>query len=125
MDVYTIQMSNHRIAAAKNIPILDITVKSGIPAFAPTWDMVLGYKSGTLTESEYTLQYYIQMRHSYMSSDTRYRHAWDRMLELPLFAVACFCPVGAFCHRHLFVDMIDKVCRQKHIPYQYLGELVS
>jgi len=34
--------------------IVDITVKSGVKAFAPTWDMVMGYKRGTLSIEEYT-----------------------------------------------------------------------
>ena len=35
---------------------LDITVKTGIKAFAPTWEMVMKSKQGKLSEEEYTEQ---------------------------------------------------------------------
>ena len=41
---------------------LDITVKSGDRTFAPTWDMVMDYKSGKITQEEYTEMYYDLMR---------------------------------------------------------------
>ena len=28
---------------------LDVTVKSGDQTFAPTWEMVMGYKNGTIS----------------------------------------------------------------------------
>ncbi len=39
---------------------VDVTVKSAkgyARAFSPTWQMVMGYNNGTLTEAQYTEQY--------------------------------------------------------------------
>ena len=44
---------------------LNTTVKSGIKAFAPTWDMVMGHKQGKISDEEYTKLYYALMRESW------------------------------------------------------------
>lgn len=36
---------------------LDITVKTGVSNYAPTWDIVMGVKSGTITPQEYEKEY--------------------------------------------------------------------
>jgi len=56
--------------------LIDITIKSGIKAFAPTWPMVIGHKNGTITEKEYTDQYYSLMR----ISSRKNRTEWDQLL---------------------------------------------
>lgn len=93
---------------------LDITIKSGELTFAPTWDMVMGYKSGKLTEEAYTKAYYSMMRASYRANRAR----WDELLSQPRVVLVCYCKAGAFCHRTLLANILVK------LGASYGGEIV-
>src|SRR5258708_38983906 len=86
---------------------LDITVKSatGIGRLlAPTWAMVGGVKHWnrykTLTSEEYTALYYELLRNRFRAD----RQPFLDLVQREYLVLLCFCPVGAFCHRHLAVD---------------------
>ena len=66
MLLYTTQISVvKKLGLDRDSRYLDITVKSGDKAFAPTWKMVMGSKQGKITDEEYTHQYTELMRKSY------------------------------------------------------------
>jgi uncharacterized protein YeaO (DUF488 family) len=91
----------------------DITVATGVKPFAPTWDMVSGYKDGKITEEEYTKQYMAKMRDSY----NHRRDLWDWVIKQKELVLVCFCPAGAFCHRVLLANILVK------LGAEYCGEI--
>ena len=102
MKVFTAQMSKIN---RSNPEHMDITVKSGIKMFAPTWDMVMGYKDGRISEEEYTEMYYNLMRQSYRTN----REEWDKELSREKLVLFCYCKAGEFCHRLLLKDIFMKL----------------
>lgn len=119
MEVYTIQMGQHRKAKELGIELVDTTVKSGIPAFAPTWDMVHAHKAGHITNEKYSELYRDIMLRSYMTNQT----VWLALLDKPKIAIACYCKAGVFCHRHLFIKYLEGVCKSRNIPFVNMGEI--
>ena len=98
---------------------LDITVKGNCPAgklYAPTWEMVEGIKKKTLSEEDYTGQYYNMLVQ-------RWQHNGEEMqklVEMVRFrdiTLVCFCPANSFCHRYLLVNFL-----QHNWAVEYGGE---
>jgi len=79
---------------------INATVKSGLKMFAPTWDMVRGVQSHKLTIQQYTAKYLTMMRESFKINHT----AWLELLKFEEIKIACYCPDGKFCHRHLLAE---------------------
>jgi ribA/ribD-fused uncharacterized protein len=98
-QIYTVQMSRSRNLKDKGIHVLDTTVKSGIKAFAPTWDMVMAHKEKRLSDDQYTDQYLRRMRDSRRDNPS----VWKQLQDHTKFAALCYCTPGQFCHRHLAV----------------------
>jgi len=101
---------------------LDITVKSGIgigKVFAPTWDMVMGVKQGRITEAEYTEQFLNLLRERYRQNEA----AFAEVLKRERVVLLCYCRARAFCHRHLVVDVLEKVAKAKLLPFERGGEV--
>lgn len=120
MDLWTIQLSKHRIASSQGIQVHNITVKNGDIVYAPTWDMVRGIKEGTLSEAAYTEAYTDHMRRSWQ----QYRTDWEALLTSPApIAIGCYCPADHFCHRFILADILQKIALKKQIPLVYHGEL--
>lgn len=114
-------MSKWRIARKLNVIFLDTTVKSGSPIFSPTWDIVKGVKTGRITEEEYSEEYKKLMMNSWVNN----REEWLRVMQEPApQAIACYCKVGDFCHRHLLKGYFEELCKKKEIPFNYYGELI-
>jgi uncharacterized protein YeaO (DUF488 family) len=87
---------------------MDVTVKSAkgfARSFAPTWTMVMGYKNGTLTETQYTEQY-MKILGAVSVEAWRWLYAQAVNDEVVLL---CFCKDRQFCHTHL---LIDYACRK-------------
>lgn len=84
---------------------LDITVKSGDKVFAPTWDMVMGHKNGTLTDEQYTEMYRELMLKSWKNN----RWRWNELLQQDRVVLTCFCKHNTFCHRVLLAKMLEKL----------------
>lgn len=118
MKVYTCQMSKWREAARLGIHFLDITVKSGDSPFAPTWDFLMEYKKD-LDEDKYIKKFTILMRKSYAGNKSR----WLEVCNMEAVVLACYCKAGKFCHRHLVVDMLEKVCNNEGIDFERGEEL--
>lgn len=105
LKIYTIQISVAKsLELTKDSRYLDITVKSGDKAFAPTWKMVMGSKENKISQEEYTGQYYELMQQSYR----RNRERWDEILAMDEIILACYCRADSFCHRYLLKDMLVK-----------------
>lgn len=119
MKLWTVQIAKWRLCKTRGVEMIDTTVKSGNPIFAPSWDIVARVKAGTLTEDGYTEQYYAMMRESFR----RHPAEWRAMCEQAEVAIACYCTAGKFCHRHLLKDMLERACRHFGIPFEYQGEL--
>jgi len=105
---------------------LDITVKSatGIGRLlAPTWAMVGGVKHwkqyNALTPEEYTALYYELLR-SRFSAD---RQPFLDLVHRERLVLLCFCGAGAFCHRHLAVDILEKIATANGLTVVRGGEL--
>lgn len=88
---------------------LDITVKGNCPAgkeFAPTWPMVMGVKNGSMTEAEYTEQYFSLLIGRYKADSETTINLVNMVSDRDL-TVVCFCPNGSFCHRYLLVRYLS------------------
>lgn len=84
---------------------LNITVKSGDKVFAPTWDMVMGHKNGTLTDEQYTDMY----RELMLKSWKKNRWRWAELLQQERVVLVCYCRPGEFCHRVLLAGILEKL----------------
>ena len=109
VHVYTGQLGRYRGTDG-----LDITLKSsrGLGrAFAPiAWEMVLGVKRGTVSESQYRDWYLAVLRTSYRTHPS----AWQQLLALPKVVLLCYCRAGTFCHRHLLAEVLGKLGAEIH-----------
>lgn len=119
MDIATVQLAKWRKLKPLNFELIDTTVKSGIKAFAPTQEMVLAIKDGTISEEEYAKQYRELMLRSYMTNQI----LWNNLVQKERIAIACYCTPGTFCHRHLLIRYIEKICLSSDIPFNYVGEI--
>lgn len=93
---------------------LDITVKGNNISgkiYAPTWNMVQGVKNKTITEAEYTKQYYELLVERWNKSKefveytTYIVNTFGGIKED--ITIVCFCPSGSFCHRYLLVKFLQ------------------
>lgn len=118
--IYTTQVTKADGVPRSLARTLDITVKSGHPAFAPTWDMVMGVKSGTLSETEYTIQYNALMRKSMEVN----RKVWVEVLKQPAVAFMCYCGHNKFCHRHLLAARFIEFGLKEDVAVEIGDELI-
>lgn len=129
MKIATIQVSKWRLAKDRGFRLMDTTVKSGYSIFSPTWDLVLGHKQATLSDDEYSQQYRDLLIHSWRTQ----RQKWLDFLNDndEYYALACYCRYRnedgtvKFCHRHLLVKFLEKLCSQMNLPFEYYGELTD
>lgn len=120
IQIWTIALSQWREAKVLNIPLLDITAKSGIKAFSPDFNLVIDYKEGIVDEIVYEASYLEKMRYSLRT----HPDIWNNLLTInPKIAIACYCRAGRFCHRHLFRVLMEKYLVTKGHTVQYMGEI--
>lgn len=130
MKVYTIQLASWREAEKLGIPLLDVTLKSGDKAFAPSKQLLLDYKNNEITIETYVERYKSEMRYSFK----RNRERWREVCEMDCVAIACYCG-GAnngdvlskegFCHRYILIELLDYACVYFGIQYRAHGEIFS
>lgn len=118
--VFTIHLPMWRYARDLNIPIIDITVKSGIKAFAPTWDNLNAYRRGELSNEEYAKLYYEKVIPTYRTDPQE----WENLTKHKTFALGCYCAPGKFCHRTLFAMLTVTHLQSLGNPVVFQGELV-
>lgn len=119
MEVSTIQMAQWRKAEPLGFEIIDTTVRSGIKAFAPTWDMVTKHKTRVMSDEEYTKLFNDMMGKSMVLNAV----VWRETMKKPKITLACYCSPDKFCHRHLLVKLFESYCNAHDIPFRYLGEI--
>lgn len=108
--IYTIQISvAEKLGLTQDPCYLDITVKAD-SIFAPTWEMVMGYKEGKITDEEYTRQYHqiIKKRWSGGSYEEGKILLKEFMEPKERIILACYCRANTFCHRYLLKDILVK-----------------
>lgn len=124
MKLYTTQLAQWRYVKDCNIPLVDITLRSGLEWLAPTPQLLYDYKvqekMGSDYSAEYTTIFYNIMRERYVADARRFI---DFINAHPVVCFACYCGAGKFCHRHLLVDIFRKICVSQNIPFEYVGEL--
>lgn len=81
----------------------------------------MAYKRGELTEQSYTELYEDKM----VESRDMHRAVWDRLSVYTHQAYACYCPVGVFCHRHLFVQHAKNHLESMGWVVELMGELTK
>lgn len=109
-----------RYARYLNIPVVDITAKSGIQAFAPHWHDLMAYKRGEMGNEEYSRRYYDKVIPTLRNSPEE----WEILTKNHTYALACYCRPGDFCHRHLFGMLTVTYLQQLGHTVQFQGELV-
>lgn len=119
MRLWTIQLAQWRKAKSEGIHVFDITLKSGDPFFAPTTELLNSYKSGFINSTDYTDVFKKIMRERYQAD----KDHWLKLFQFEEVALACYCPAGQFCHRHLVRDYAQGVAKTLGIPFEYVGEL--
>jgi len=118
--IWTIQIAKWRYARDLNIPLTDITVKSGICEFSPERQDLYAYRRGEMSMMEYARRY-----HQKVINDLNIKiHSWDRFLNQKNVALACYCPAGNFCHRYLFANLLVTFLQQNGRSVEYKGELI-
>ncbi len=91
---------------------MDITAKNKTP-FSPTWEMVKDYKTGGISQSQYSNMYLELMVESFA---TNYRF-WLDVLYMPRVTLVCYCAPGDFCHRVLMARYLE------FLGAEYCGEI--
>lgn len=120
MDLMTVQVGRWRLCQKHKAEFIDITVKSGLKIFAPSWELVLGHKDGSISDEEYTKRYRAMMIDSWKN----HRAEWEAFLRADGYkAIGCYCKPGTFCHRKLLVEIFRELCQKLQIPFNYYGEL--
>lgn len=109
VQIYTVQISLWRHLKSLDISLLDITVKTGCRAFSPRYEHLMQYKSGAMSEEEYTRIYLARMK----KSVNLFKDEWNKLLDYKKVALACYCKPGDFCHRHLFKNLMKDYLEKK------------
>ena len=117
--IWTIQLAQWRLAKERNIPLIDITAKTGLQAFAPDMRAVMAFKRNEMNKNTYNDLYLQKMAESQIKS-ARY---WESLIKRHEFAVACYCPAFAFCHRYIFLTLIEKYLLDRGNTVILEGEL--
>lgn len=103
---------------------LDITVKSASTpegkALAPEWSMVTDHKKGLITDAEYHTRYLSLLRRRYKVTPGPFLIILKRQRVVLL----CYCKTGAFCHRHIAVEVLTAIAQKQRIDVVSGGEVV-
>lgn len=119
-QIWTVQMSQWRLARDNDIQFMDITVKSGNQIFAPTWENLRAYKDGLMSKQEYSKLYYDKV----LSTVSTHAGEWQKLLSNKRLALACYCRAGEYCHRHLFAVLAVTYMQSVGRTVEFMGELL-
>jgi hypothetical protein len=113
MNIYT---ATYRYGGSDR---LDITVKGQDPlgkVFAPTWEMVMGSKNGTLSNESYATAFAIKFGQAFAAGNEAVIAQIKERYKDGLTLV-CFCRAGDFCHRYIVAGALE------YLGWgQYMGE---
>lgn len=105
IKLHTVQLAKWRLVRELGIHLLDITAKSGNPAFSPVYADLMAYKHHGMDWEEYERRYRLHMRETQRDQ----AEEWQKLTELPEnTALACYCPAGAKCHRYPFREILTE-----------------
>lgn len=76
-----------------------------VESLYPSWELINGYKSGTLSEQEYTKRYKEQLSNLDKESIRRLLEDEAGALGCTTIVLLCWCGRG-FCHRHLLNEWL-------------------
>ncbi|QAX96145.1 hypothetical protein [Vibrio phage vB_VmeM-Yong XC32] len=121
MQLYTCQVTKPELPREIGVPFIDTSIKSGWSQLAPSWEMVMGHKNNDpyWTDERYAAVFNEMMRKSY-ELDPDF---WEDLLTSETLCLGCWCKAGKFCHRLLLVDIIEAMCKERGIDFEYCGEL--
>lgn len=119
--LWTVQLARHRLVKTLGIRLFDITVKSGIQAFSPTWDMLRAYKSGNMSETEYERLYIQKVKDTLETSP----ELWQEFKKEKNIAIGCYCTPGVFCHRLIFTNLLTQYLCSQGREVVNKGEIIS
>lgn len=107
---------------------LNITVKAADPlgrVLAPTWALVNAYKGKdgyiAISPQEYTERYLAMLRARYATTKPLFLD----ILRRDEVVLLCYCRVGAFCHRHLAVDVLERIAAREGLGMVRGGEILK
>lgn len=103
---------------------LDITIKSANSSegrcLAPTWDLVRAIKDGRIDWRKYERDYTTLLRQRYAEHPLPFH----QILERDRVVLKCYCGTDhAECHRHLALDILEKIAQSKGIHVVRGGEI--
>lgn len=121
ISIYTAQMSQWRLLKKMGVTLLDVTIKTGVKAFAPRWEDLMAYKNKEMGEEEYTRIYLARMK----KSKQLFPEAWNALKDNPSIGVMCYCKPNQFCHRHLFKQLAKDYLEEEGITVELKGEVTD
>ncbi|MBX3085063.1 MAG: hypothetical protein KF716_25745 [Anaerolineae bacterium] len=126
---------------------VDATVKSSEgpgDCLTPTWRLVAGHKLYTaqqagnqaeidrwrvskltaepttsLTNEQYTAEYIGLLRQRYAEN----KQPFLDLVQRDQVTLTCYCAAGQFCHRHIAVDVLEKIANHHQLPFERGGEI--
>ncbi len=88
---------------------LDVTAKSGVAAFAPSWALLRPYldkrHAGGLTLADWH-SYAAKYRAEMLDSMERRPDQWTQLLARDRVVLCCYCTVSDRCHRRLLAEFL-------------------
>lgn len=121
LTIYTASLSRYRSVKKRNVPLIDITVKSGIATFAPEPSVLWAYKRGEVSDDLYTQLYLERLKQQCRTSHEVFE---SFLLNEGEVCVACYCAHGKFCHRHIFVPFMIDLAEDNGYLLRYGGEIL-
>lgn len=106
--LHTVYTAQYRYSGPDRV---DITVKGqdiNWKEFAPTWDMVMGIKKGTMSEQQYVNLYAPSLNNTSIIGNVSVA-TWEKLLAMETATFVCFCKRDAFCHRNILVNYLKSV----------------
>ena len=99
--------------------MVDVTRKSGLPGFAPSWGLLTGYKAGRIDWPGYERRYTAEMRRSYQ----RDRGLWHEYASRERLVLCCYCYLPDHCHRRLLAGFLARVALSLGRSVSVRGEI--
>jgi uncharacterized protein YeaO (DUF488 family) len=72
-----------------------------------------------LSDDQYTEKYLDLLRQRYRANE----QAFIELIQRPQLVLLCYCRSGVFCHRHIALDVLEKIANAKGLPFMRGGEL--